>query len=102
MLRLLTLLSLVIVLPGCSWVESKIPLTAAQKNMYLRAHAAPPLRLPENYPSDSVGDDYPIPPVAQTGYPTPPKSILPPGSLADQIAKGQVSANVLKTQTKKK
>jgi uncharacterized lipoprotein len=98
MIRFFTcvLITFSLLLTGCSYLsKKKDALLPNQGKLYLKSKETPALQVPAGIPADSVGDAYIIPPVAGPA-PTTPPSLLPPGSLAEQIAQGKVSPNVLK------
>ena len=81
---------------GCSYLhKKKDTILPNQGKVYLKTKETPALQVPAGIPADSVGDTYIIPQVAAP-TPTTQPSLLPPGSLAEQIAQGKVSPNVLK------
>jgi uncharacterized lipoprotein len=93
----LLLIGLAICLSGCGALFGKHNFVKQHETEYLRSTATPALQLPPNANPSSIGDDYFIPPVAGA-TPTQPIALLPPGSLAEKITRGEVSATVLKTK----
>jgi uncharacterized lipoprotein len=83
-------------LTGCSYFsKGKNAIMPNKDKLYMQNAETPPLRMPAGIPANSVGDTYAIPAVSG-GLSKKQPSLLPPGSLADQIAQGKVSADVLK------
>ncbi len=100
MLRSLILITLTFILTGCATLEKIFPRYHTNSKQYLRTEATPSLKLPPNYPPNSIGNDFKVPRVAKTNYPAPPSSILPPGSLAEQVAQGKIPASALQIPKK--
>jgi uncharacterized lipoprotein len=80
------LLSIMVLLAGCSYITGKNSYFYKRDTAYLQARETPSLQLPCGVSGANIGDDYVIPPVSGP-IPTQPISIIPPGSLAAQ--KGQ-------------
>jgi uncharacterized lipoprotein len=106
MTRILTLTGISLILfatgltTGCSYInKTKNAVLPDKSKVYLKAQELPPLKAPAGIPANSLGDTYPIPagPLSQVGN-TP--SLLPPDSLAERIATGKVSPDVLKQKSK--
>lgn len=92
----LLLLGLLFSLVGCSSL-GKYNFVKKRETTYLHGQAAAPLQIPAGLSSANVGDDYMLPVVpAAENLPIKQVGLLPPDSLADQIASGKVSKNVLK------
>ncbi|MFU8797289.1 MAG: hypothetical protein ACNA7Y_01125 [Gammaproteobacteria bacterium] len=88
--------SLALLSMGCSLLDKgKNAITQKKAKIYLHAQSAPPLQVPPGIPEDSVGDMYSIPATTKAASNSPP-SLLPPDSLADKIAQGKISPDVLK------
>lgn len=88
------LMALIVVnLAACATLFGKNNFIAKNETQYLRSNTTPPLQLPPGASAANIGNDYPIPPAMG---PTQTVSLLPPGSLAEKIATGQVPASVLK------
>lgn len=94
-IHLLFFVTLVFCISGCSTLFGKHNFVTQRETEYMRSTATPPLQLPPSVSTTSVGDDYIIPGTTASA-PTQPVSLLPPGSLTEQIARGKVSSAVLK------
>lgn len=81
---------------GCSPIKNYLD---NRENLYLKSHESAPLKVPAGLSSSNVGQDYVIPAAAGQKATQPP-ALLPPDSLADEIAQGKVSKSALKQREK--
>lgn len=81
-------------LSGCS-LFGKHNFVTQRETEYMRSQTTPPLQVPAGLDRTNVGDDDVVPP-ALTQSPVQAPGLLPPGSLAEQVATGAVPKTVLK------
>jgi uncharacterized lipoprotein len=100
-IKQIALAGLVLSLTGCSYMnKSKNAIIPDKGKLYLKSREAAPLQVPAGISPESVGDAFPVPPVPAPAPQVSP-GLLPPDSLAEKIAQGKVSADVLKPKPKK-
>jgi uncharacterized lipoprotein len=85
-------------LTGCATFETvfhKQDVIYDRNYDYLKASTTPPLQIPSGVYSGRLGNQYIIP---EVDYPPTGKavSLVPPGSMGDQVARGNLPAGLLK------
>lgn len=77
-------------LTGCAFFKGKKAVIKNQDLAYLASHEGKPLQKPENIPNAAFGDELAIPAAGNQAWNGKPPSLMPPNTLAADIATGKV------------